>query len=63
MFSPFGGRWDELVNTDAVEYGGSGVGNYGSVEAEYVPWSGRPASVELTLPPLAALYLRPHKTQ
>ncbi|WP_171704100.1 1,4-alpha-glucan branching protein GlgB [Herbiconiux sp. SALV-R1] len=60
---PFGGRWDELVNTDAVEYGGSGVGNYGSVEAEYVPWSGRPASVELTLPPLAALYLRPHKTQ
>jgi 1,4-alpha-glucan branching enzyme len=58
---PFGGRWDELVNTDAVEYGGSGVGNYGSVEAEYVPWSGRPASVELTLPPLAALYLKPRK--
>ncbi len=58
---PFGGRWDELVNTDAEEYGGSGVGNYGSVEAEYVPWSGRPASVELTLPPLAALYLKPRK--
>ncbi|MCS5714456.1 1,4-alpha-glucan branching protein GlgB [Herbiconiux sp. CPCC 205716] len=58
---PFGGRWDELVNTDAVEYGGSGVGNYGAVEAEYVPWSGRPASVELTLPPLAALFLKPHK--
>ncbi|SDZ28824.1 1,4-alpha-glucan branching protein GlgB [Herbiconiux ginsengi] len=58
---PFGGRWDELINTDAVEYGGSGVGNYGSVEAEYVPWSGRPASVELTLPPLAALYLKPRK--
>ncbi|MFB2555025.1 1,4-alpha-glucan branching protein GlgB [Herbiconiux liangxiaofengii] len=59
---PFGGRWDELVNTDAEEYGGSGVGNYGSVEAEYVPWSGRPASVELTLPPLAALFLKPRKS-
>jgi 1,4-alpha-glucan branching enzyme len=58
---PFGGTWDELINTDAVEYGGSGVGNFGSVEAEDVPWSGRPASVELTLPPLAALYLKPRK--
>jgi 1,4-alpha-glucan branching enzyme len=56
---PFGGTWDELINTDAVEYGGSGVGNFGSVEVEDVPWSGRPASVELTLPPLAALYLKP----
>jgi 1,4-alpha-glucan branching enzyme len=58
---PFAGTWDELINTDAVEYGGSGVGNFGSVEAEDVPWSGRPASVELTLPPLAALYLKPRK--
>jgi 1,4-alpha-glucan branching enzyme len=56
---PFGGTWDELINTDAVEYGGSGVGNFGSLEVEDVPWSGRPASVELTLPPLAALYLKP----
>jgi 1,4-alpha-glucan branching enzyme len=58
---PFAGIWDELINTDAVEFGGSGVGNFGSVEAEDVPWSGRPASVELTLPPLAALYLKPRR--
>jgi len=58
---PFAGTWDELINTDAVEYGGSGVGNFGSVEAEDLPWSGRPASVELTLPPLAALYLKPRR--
>jgi 1,4-alpha-glucan branching enzyme len=58
---PFAGTWDELINTDAVEYGGSGVGNFGSVEAEDVAWSGRPASVELTLPPLAALYLKPRR--
>ena len=58
---PFGGTWDELINTDAVEFGGSGVGNFGSVEAQDVPWSGRQASVELTLPPLAALYLKPRR--
>ncbi|RFA08735.1 1,4-alpha-glucan branching enzyme [Subtercola boreus] len=56
---PFGGVWDEIINTDALEYGGSGVGNFGAVTAENVPWQGRPASVELTLPPLAALYLKP----
>jgi 1,4-alpha-glucan branching enzyme len=55
---PFAGRWDEVINTDAEEFGGSGVGNYGSVVASDEPWDGRPASVELTLPPLAALWLR-----
>jgi 1,4-alpha-glucan branching enzyme len=56
---PRAGRWREVINTDAAEFGGSGVGNYGSVEATSTPWGGRPASVELTLPPLAALYLQP----
>lgn len=55
---PFAGRFDEILNTDAEEFGGSGVGNYGSVVAEEVPLGGRPASVELTLPPLAAIWLR-----
>lgn len=55
---PSAGRYDEILNTDAVEYGGSGVGNYGSVVAEDVPLGGRSASVELTLPPLAAIWLR-----
>ncbi len=55
---PFGGTWDEVLNTDATEFGGSGVGNYGSVVASEQPWGGKPASAELTLPPLAALWLR-----
>ena len=55
---PFAGTWDELLNTDAAEYGGSGVGNYGAVTATDEPWGGRPASVELTLPPLAGLWLK-----
>ena len=58
---PFGGTWDEILNTDAVEFGGSGVGNYGAVEAVSEPWGGRDSSVELTLPPLAGLWLAPRR--
>jgi 1,4-alpha-glucan branching enzyme len=58
---PFGGVWDEVVNTDAEEYGGSGVGNFGSVTAADEHWWGRQASVELTLPPLGALFLTPRR--
>jgi 1,4-alpha-glucan branching enzyme len=58
---PFGGIWDEVLNTDAEEYGGSGVGNFGSVTASEEHWWGRPASVELTLPPLGALFLTPRR--
>ena len=56
---PFAGTWEELLNSDAEEFGGSGVGNYGSVVAEAEPSHGQPASVVLTLPPLGALFLRP----
>jgi 1,4-alpha-glucan branching enzyme len=55
---PFAGDWDEILNTDATEFGGSGVGNFGRVVAKPEPWGGRPASVELTLPPLAGLWLK-----
>ncbi|GAB3616850.1 1,4-alpha-glucan branching protein GlgB [Okibacterium endophyticum] len=55
---PAAGSWRELLNTDASEYGGSGVGNFGSVVAVDEPWAGRPASAELTVPPLGALWLR-----
>ncbi|NJC73306.1 1,4-alpha-glucan branching protein GlgB [Planosporangium thailandense] len=56
---PTTGPWSEVVNTDAEIYGGSGVGNLGTVEAEEVPWHGLPASVALRVPPLGALWLRP----
>jgi 1,4-alpha-glucan branching enzyme len=51
------GFWRELLNSDAEEYGGSGVGNYGGREATPVPWHGKLFSLNLTLPPLGALYL------
>ncbi len=55
---PRGGFWREVLNTDATEYGGSGQGNLGGVEAAPVPCHGHPFSLNLTLPPLAAVYLR-----
>ena len=55
---PLLGRWTEILNTDADVYGGSGVGNLGGVTADSVPWQGRPASAQVVLPPLAAIYLR-----
>jgi len=56
---PFAGRWRELINTDALVYGGSGVGNLGMVEAVPEPWHGKPASARLTVPPLGVLWLAP----
>ena len=58
---PFTGTWDEILNTDAADFGGSGVGNFGAVTATDEPWSSRPASAELTLPPLAGLWLKLRK--
>ena len=56
---PLAGEWEELLNTDALEYGGSGVGNMGVVQATDAPWGGLQASAVLDLPPLGALWLRP----
>ena len=56
---PAGGTWTEVLNTDAHDYGGSGVGNLGTVYAEDMPWHGLPASAALRVPPLGALWLRP----
>jgi 1,4-alpha-glucan branching enzyme len=47
---PEGGRWREIINSDAGVYGGSGKGNLGVVEA-------RDGALHLTLPPLATLML------
>jgi len=52
---PQGGLWREVLNSDAVEYGGSGQGNLGAVRAAPVPCHHRPWSLSLTLGPLAVL--------
>ena len=56
---PVAGRWTEVLNTDAELYGGSGVGNLGAVQAEAVAHHGQPASAQLRVPPMGALWLTP----
>ncbi len=55
---PFAGRWDEIVNTDADAYFGSGVGNFGGVDAVDEIWHGQPASARLRVPPLGTVWFR-----
>jgi 1,4-alpha-glucan branching enzyme len=56
---PKPGFWEEMLNSDAKEYGGSGQGNLGGVEAVPTPLHGRPYSLTVTLPPLAAVFFKP----
>ena len=55
---PQAGYYREIFNSDADIYGGSNVGNIGGQEASNEPCQGRPNSLVLTLPPLAALFLK-----
>ncbi|HEX6935800.1 MAG TPA: 1,4-alpha-glucan branching protein GlgB [Actinomycetes bacterium] len=55
---PRTGRWDEVLNTDADAYVGSGVGNLGGVDAGPEGWHGQPASTTLRVPPLGTVWLR-----
>lgn len=56
---PQGGFWRELLNSDAREYGGSGIGNAGGVDSAPVTIHGRPHMLTITVPPLGALLLKP----
>ncbi len=55
---PSDGVWEEVLNTDAQSYTGSGVGNLGAVNAVEGEWSGQPAYADLVVPPLATVWLR-----
>jgi 1,4-alpha-glucan branching enzyme len=55
-------RWyDEIFNSDSKYYGGSNLGNYPGVAADPIQWHGRPASIQVTLPPLATLVFKPKR--
>jgi 1,4-alpha-glucan branching enzyme len=56
---PAGGYWQEILNTDAAVYGGSGMGNMGGVDASAEGVHGREYSVSITIPPLAVIYFKP----
>ena len=56
---PMAGEYRELLNSDSRYYGGSDMGNDGTLLAQPESWMGRPASLTLTLPPLAGIVLAP----
>jgi 1,4-alpha-glucan branching enzyme len=56
--APRGGYWREILNSDALDYNGSGMGNSGGVEATAEAIHGRPFSLTMTLPPLAAVFFK-----
>ncbi|MGM0381969.1 MAG: 1,4-alpha-glucan branching protein GlgB [Thermodesulfobacteriota bacterium] len=60
---PRSGHWNEILNSDSKDYGGSGHGNLGGVEASPIPFHGRPYSLILTLPPLGAVFFVSEDTE
>jgi 1,4-alpha-glucan branching enzyme len=56
--APRGGFWQEIANSDAAEYGGGNMGNFGGMEAAPIPLHGRPYSLTLTLPPLSVSFFK-----
>ncbi len=58
---PFAGEWEEVLNSDDIKFGGSGVTNTAPIASEGVPWMGRDNSISLRVPPLGATFLRPKK--
>lgn len=55
---PSGGFWKEILNSNAQDYGGSGQGSLGGIEASPIPFHGRHYSLIITLPPLAAVFFK-----
>jgi hypothetical protein len=55
---PWAGFWTEVLNSDALEYAGGGLGNLGGAQAEREPKHGRPMSLSLTIPGLTALFFK-----
>jgi 1,4-alpha-glucan branching enzyme len=55
---PSEGKWDELLNTDSEIFGGSGVGNFGSITAISEPSHGQPCSALVSVPPLGGIWFK-----
>ena len=54
-------RYREILNTDAREYGGGGLGNFGAAQGEAVRHHDHPNSMAVTLPPLSAVFFKPER--
>ena len=61
--APLPGYYDQLLNSDDLKYGGSGVGMNGGLTADELPWQGLQYSLNLTLPPLGVVILKPRSAE
>ncbi len=55
---PYGGHYEEILNSDSSYYNGSNTGNDNPIVSEPVPWMNRDHSISITLPPLAGLIIK-----
>ena len=55
---PYKGKWSEILNTNAWEFGGTGTGNFGEVHSVDEGWNELPNSIELTVPGLTTLWFK-----
>jgi len=55
---PYGGHYEELLNSDSEYYNGSNVGNDDPIISEEIPWMNQDHSISITLPPLAGLIIK-----
>lgn len=55
---PKAGVYEEVFNSDAAEFGGSNVLNENDIPSQEVPWNNKAQSIQVTVPPLATIYLR-----
>ncbi|MBF0607021.1 MAG: 1,4-alpha-glucan branching protein GlgB [Candidatus Magnetobacterium sp. LHC-1] len=60
---PKGGFYKELLNSDSERFWGSNVGNWGGFHADHVWWQGRPFSLNLQVPPLGAVFMKPYSDE
>jgi 1,4-alpha-glucan branching enzyme len=57
---PYNCNWQEVLNSDLEVYGGGGVGNFDLLRSSDQPYHMRDYSIELSIPPLATIFLKPH---
>jgi 1,4-alpha-glucan branching enzyme len=60
---PFAGNYEELLNSDAERYGGSGLENRQEMPSGPMTWQSCPHSILLTLPPLSTIILQKRRSE
>lgn len=55
---PYRGQYKEILNSDDLKYGGSGLINVGNIKTDEIEWDGRSQSLPMVVPPLGTVMLK-----